>query len=713
MTARPLIESDQEGGPDRADRTAAELTRHAWLDRDLSWLEFNRRVLNEALDGRNPLLERVKFLAIFSSNLDEFFMKRMASIHPLPEDTSVAAEERRDVTARRRQTITSMLAEQAVCYTDVILPQLAAHGIHLVDWNDLTDAQRNEASSIFEQEISPVLTPLSLDSAHPFPYVSNLSTSWAFRLEDPVSGEEVLVRVKVPRELPQWVRLRAGVEPSERRYVGLDQVVAANADRLFPGMVILSASLFRVCRDAEVEPDEDDTVVSKRTVVEREIMQRRFEPVVRLEIQPNADRAMVAELMQRFALAADDVYEMSALLDYTTLFEIAGLEIEELRFPRWTPLPPVGLEAVHADIFSAMRAGDILVHHPYDSFNASVERFIREAADDPLTVSIKMTVYRVGDDTPFVQSLIRAAEAGKQVACVIELNARFDEERNLHWSRELEEVGAHVMFGVTGLKTHSKAALVVRKEDNGMRCYAHIATGNYHTRTARLYEDVGLLTADPAITGDVVTLFHFLTGRSRTPSFGRLLVAPLQMRSRFNELIEREIEHHKAGRPARILCKMNQLEDVDICLELSKASQAGVPIDLIVRGLCCLAPGVPGWTENIRVRSIVGRFLEHSRIFHFASGSADALEGEFLIGSADWMRRNLSKRVEAAVPIQNRRLRARLWEVLDVCLADRRNAWEMQADGTYVQLIPEAGDTVGSEGTQEALMRRAIAMHSL
>ena len=324
-----------------------------------------------------------------------------------------------------------------------------------------------------------------------------------------------------------------------------------------------------------------------------------------------------------------------------------------------------------------------------------------------------MTVYRVGDDTPFVQSLIRAAEAGKQVACVIELNARFDEERNLHWSRELEEVGAHVMFGVTGLKTHSKAALVVRKEDNGMRCYAHIATGNYHTRTARLYEDVGLLTTDPAITNDVVTLFHFLTGRSRTPSFGTLLVAPLQMRTRFNELIEREIENHNAGRPARIVCKMNQLEDVDVCLLLTKASQAGVPVDLIIRGLCCLAPGVPGWTENLRIRSIVGRFLEHSRIFHFAAGSADPLEGEFLIGSADWMHRNLSERVEAAVPIAGRRLRARLWEILDVCLADRRHAWEMQADGSYVQLSPEPGRTAGSEGTQETLMRRALARHRL
>jgi polyphosphate kinase len=704
---------DDRDPADAADHTTADLARHAWLDRDLSWLEFNRRVLSEALDERNPLLERVKFLAIFSSNLDEFFMKRMAVIRPMSEDTSLEADERRDVLVRRREMITSMLAEQAACYTDVILPQLAEHGIHLVDWNDLTEAQREEASSVFEEQISPVLTPLSLDAAHPFPYVSNLSTSWAFRLEDPVSGEEVLVRVKVPRELPKWLRVRAGVESPARVYVGLDQVIAANAERLFPGMAIESASLFRVCRDAEVEPDEHDNVVSKRVLVEREVLQRRFEPVVRLEVRPNADPAMVAELTQRFKLSTEDVYEMSALLDYTTLFEIARLNIETLRDLPWTPLTPVGLDAADGDIFSAIRAGDILLHHPYDSFNSSVERFIREAADDPLTVSIKMTVYRVGDDTPFVQSLIRAAEAGKQVACVIELNARFDEERNLHWSRELEDVGAHVMFGVTGLKTHSKAALVVRKEESGMRCYAHVATGNYHTRTARLYEDVGLLTVDPATTSDVVTLFHFLTGRSRTPSFRTLLVAPLQMRTKFSELIEREIENHGAGRPARIVCKMNQLEDVGICQLLSKASQAGVLVELIVRGLCCLAPGVPGWTENIRVRSIVGRFLEHSRIFHFAAGSADPLEGEFLIGSGDWMHRNLSERVEAAVPIGNRRLRARLWEILDVCLADRRNAWEMQSDGTYVQLLPEAGSDVGSEGTHETLMRRALARHSL
>ena len=701
-----------DGPSDVVDGETAELGRRAWIDRDLSWLAFNRRVLSEALDKRNPLLERVKFLAIFSSNLDEFFMKRMAIIRPLSEDTSLAAEERRDLLVRRREMITSMLVEQAACYSDVIRLQLAEHAIHLVAWADLTDAQRAEAATVFDTEISPVLTPLSLDDAHPFPYVSNLSTSWAFRLEDPVSGESLLVRVKVPRELPQWLRVRAGVDSSARVFVGLDQVIAANAEKLFPGMVVGSASLFRVCRDAEVELEDDDGA-SKRAMVERELLQRRFEPVVRLEIQPNADRGMVSELKQRFALSSEDVYEMSALLDYTTLFEIAGLGVESLRDPPWTPLPPIGLEAVEGDIFSAIRTGDILLHQPYDSFYAGVERFIREAADDPLTVSIKMTVYRVGDDTPFVQSLIRAAEAGKQVACVIELNARFDEERNLHWSRELEKVGAHVMFGVTGLKTHSKAALVVRKEDSGVRCYAHVATGNYHTRTARLYEDVGLLTANPDITGDVVTLFHFLTGRSRTPSFPTLLVAPLQMRARFNELIEREIKNHEAGLPARIVCKMNQLEDGEICLLLSRASQAGVPIDLIVRGLCCLAPGVAGLTENIRVRSIVGRFLEHSRIFHFAGGSDDPIDGEFLIGSADWMRRNLSERIEAVVPIRDRRLRARLWEILEVCLADRRNAWEMQADGTYIQLLPEPGNDAGAEGTHQTMMRLGMARHSL
>jgi polyphosphate kinase len=513
--------------------------------------------------------------------------------------------------------------------------------------------------------------------------------------------------------LPQWLRVRSGLGQTERVFVGLAPVIAANAEKLFPGMEIATASLFRVCRDAEVEL-EDEEGVSKRAMVEREVQQRRFEPVVRLEVEPDGDEQMTTELMEQFALTREDVYEMPALLDYTTLFEIAGLDIEPLRDPPWTPLPPTGLEVAETDIFTAIRAGDIMLHQPYDSFYAGVERFIREAADDPQTVSIKMTVYRVGDDTPFVQSLIRAAEAGKQVACVIELNARFDEARNLHWSRELEKVGAHVMFGVTGLKTHSKAALVVRKEEGGVRCYAHVATGNYHTRTARLYEDVGLLTANPVVTRDVVNLFHFLTGRSRTPSFPTLLIAPMHMRARFAELIEREIANHEIGLPARIVCKMNQLEDKEMCLLLAQASQAGVPIDLIVRGFCCLAPGVAGLTENIRIRSIIGRFLEHSRIFHFAAGSDDPLDGEFLIGSGDWMHRNLSERVEAAVPILERRLRARLWEILEVCLADRRNAWHLQPDGSYVQLMPDSDeDIIGSDGTHVTMMRLARARHGV
>ncbi len=692
--------------------SAGELTERAWIDRDLSWLEFNRRVLHEALDDRNPLLERVKFLAIFSSNLDEFFMKRMATIRSSPDDASLERQERQQSLQPKRHLITSMLAEQAACYTNVLRPQLAENGIRLVGWDDLSEEQRHEVSEVFDTEISPVLTPLSLDAAHPFPFVSNLSTSWAFRLEDPVTGETVAVRVKVPGELPQWLRARSGVDRSERVLVSLGEVIRANAGKLFPGMVIVSASLFRVCRDAEVELDSADGL-SKRALVEQEVQLRRFEPVVRLEVQPDADSRLVAELKERFHLTPDDIYEMPALLDYTTLFEIAGLPLDALREPPWTPLPPSGLEAGDGDIFSAIRAGDVLIHQPYDSFYAGVERFVREAAEDPQTVSIKMTVYRVGDDTPFVQSLIEAAESGKQVACVIELNARFDEARNLHWSRELEKVGAHVMFGVMGLKTHSKAALVVRKEEGGMRCYAHLATGNYHTRTARLYEDVGLLTANPTITGDVVNLFHFLTGRSRMPSFPTLLVAPMDMRSRFVELIEREIENHQNGRPARIVCKLNQLEDVELCRMLSRASKAGVPIDLIVRGLCSLAPGVPGLTENIRIRSIVGRFLEHSRIFHFAAGSDDPIEGEFLIGSADWMHRNLSERVEAVVPIIEPRLRTRLWEILEICLTDRRNAWEMQPDGSYVQLHPDYENGGSQEGTHATLMRLALARHGL
>jgi polyphosphate kinase len=443
-------------------------------------------------------------------------------------------------------------------------------------------------------------------------------------------------------------------------------------------------------------------------LVQQQVRLRRYEPVVRLEFAPGADPAVREMLRERFELSPADIYDMPEEVDYTTLFEFAALPIPEVRDPAWTPLRPPAFPRGRAGVFTAIQTADILVHHPYDSFDASVEHFISAAADDPQTVSIKMTAYRIGDDTPFVKSLIRAAEHGKQVACVIEIKARFDEERNLHWAAELERVGAHVTFGVSGLKTHAKLALVVRNEAGCLRSYVHIGTGNYHVKTARLYTDIGLLTCDPSLTREVVSLFHYLTGHAQVPVFSALLVAPTSMRSRFLDLISHEIENQRAGRPARIVAKMNQLEDPEIIGALCEASESGVPIDLIVRGFCCIRPGVPGRTENIRVRSIIGRFLEHSRIFHFANGQENPVKGEFFIGSGDWMHRNLSKRIEVMTPIFAEGLKNKLWEILDICLRDRRQAWILSKDGTYSQLQPdETSEGPEGVGTQQALMNLA------
>ncbi len=675
---------------------AAPLTT-VWLDRDLSWLEFNRRVLAEALDDRTPLLERVKFLAIFTSNLDEFFMKRMAVLR---EHQGVESQRLRDEIRRRLEV---MLDQQADCFLGRIVPELSRHGIHLRRWEDLTAAQQQEAAAYFDAQVSPAVTPLVIHPAQPFPFFSNGSLSVAFALHDDRQGEVVDARIKVPPELPQWIALSANTAAAERVFVRLHEVIRENAHKLYPGMRLTSPTLFRLTRDAEVELDED-TDQGLRELVREQIRQRRYEPAVRLEFSKTADPRIREMLRQRFGLAEQEVYDLPGELDYTSLFQIAGLEAPALRDAPWAPVQPAGLVG-DADVFDAIAAGDMLVHHPYESFDASVERFISAAADDPRTVSIKMTVYRVGNDTPFVRSLIRAAEAGKQVACVIELKARFDEERNLHWATELERAGAHVTVGSVTLKTHAKVALVVRREASGLRSYAHIGTGNYHVRTARLYTDVGLLTCDPAITADVVNLFHHLTGRSDPPTFNRLLVAPTTMRERFLPLIAREIEHRRAGRPARIVAKMNQLEDPEIIAALCEASRAQVPIDLIVRGFCCLRPGVPGFSESVRIRSVIGRFLEHSRIFHFAAGQDDPCDGEFYIGSADWMHRNLSARVEVVTPVAARSARERLWEILDTLLKDQRQAWEMDSDGSYAQRRPpETGDGPAVQGTHQTLM---------
>ena len=689
---------------------------NAWGDRDFAWLEFNRRVLHEAQDERTPLLERLKFLAIFSSNLDEFYMKRIGGlrgkVRTESEDDPFAPDAAsQDRLAAIRLLVQDMLEQQAECYRH-LRRRLAAHGIVLADWSSLDEAQRAEAGAYFDVNVSPALTPLGFDPAHPFPFISNLSTNWGFLLRAVGSDEIVPVRVKSPTVLQQWIPLAANVPAGERWFLGLEDLIRHNAPKLFPGMEIRSATLFRILRNAEVELEEDEGETLRDAILGA-LRERRFQPVVRIDFAPGAVPQIRRALVERFSLDEQDVYEAPELVDYTDLFQIAALDIPELRDPPWTPLAPTRIPDVDSHIVATIAAGDLLVHHPYESFDASVERFIDEAADDPQTVAIKMTVYRVGDDTPFVRSLIRAAEAGRQVACIVEVKARFDEARNLYWAQEMEKVGIHVVYGVLGLKTHTKIALVVRKEGGGLRSYAHIGTGNYHVRTARLYTDVGLFTCDPALTADVVNLFHYFTGRSLAPSFDKLLVAPMNMRDRFVDLVRREIEHARAGRPARIVAKMNQLEDLKICRALVAASQAGVPIDLVVRGFCCLQPGIPGWTENVRIRSVIGRFLEHSRIFHFANGSADPLDGDYLIGSADWMYRNLSRRVEAAVPIADRALKERLWEILDVNLRDRRQAWTMLPDGRYEQLQPEPGATgpegVGTHAAMMDIVRRRFA----
>ncbi|MDH5176925.1 MAG: polyphosphate kinase 1, partial [Gammaproteobacteria bacterium] len=605
---------------------------------------------------------------------------------------------------RLREALFPMLLRRAECFAD-LRGRLVRHGVRLASWEELTAAQRDEARDYFERHVSPALIPLTLDPSHPFPFMSNLSTSWGFVLREPDTADGILVRVKVPTTLPQWLPVRSGVEPGHRCFLSLQELVRVNAASLFPGVEIEATTLFRVSRNADIAIEEDNDN-SIRELVEEQVRQRRFQPVVRLEFATGPSAEIRDSLAARFELRDSDVYELPDMLDYSGLFEIASLPMPELRFPAWTPQPPAALDP-DTDMFSAIRAGDVLVHHPYESFDASVERFIRDAADDPNTTTIKMTVYRLGDDTPFVRSLIRAAENGKQVACLVELKARFDEERNLHWAEELQKAGDHVIYGVRGLKTHTKLALVVRKEGDGLRSYAHIGTGNYHVKTARLYTDFGLFTCDPVLTRDVVTLFHHLTGHSRAPRFEKLLVAPLNMRTRFIDLIGREAANAQAGRPARIVAKVNQLEDGPICEALCAASNAGVPIDLIVRGFCCLRPGIAGLTENVRVRSIVGRFLEHGRVFHFANGSEDPLEGDFLLGSADWMDRNLSRRIEAIAPVEARNLRERLWETLQVQLADLRNAWQMQSDGSYVQCSANSrAPKIAREGTHATLMKR-------
>jgi polyphosphate kinase len=703
----------QRPGPASAALPAAPPPAE-FLNRDLSWLEFHRRVLHEALDERTPLIERLKFLGICASNLDEFFMKRVGWVKRRIEEGALprAAEgpPAQELLAAFRQQLRPMIAQQAECFSNVLRPKLAEVGIYLLKWEDLTEAERAAAETFFKSSVFPVLTPLAVDPGHPFPFISNLSVSLGVTLRHPDREGELFARVKVPQVLPPWVRVDAG-ETGAHRFISLIELIRHNLEHLFPDMAIVDVMTFRITRNAEIERDEEDAD-DLLEMVEDEIRRRRFEHPVRLECPPNSSPRMLSLLLDELQLTEQDVYDLTDVIDSAWVRPIVEINLPalrslrqsataaeepKLRYEPWTPFVPPPLEDTEADIFTLIRAGDLLIHHPYDDFETSVERFIRSAAEDPKVLAIKMTVYRAGAESPLIRQLIRAAESGKQIVCLVELKARFEEERNIYWAQALEKAGVHVVYGVVGLKTHAKAALVVRQEPDGVRCYVHVGTGNYQAQTARTYTDLSLLTCKSDFAEDVVELFNYLTGRSLKREYRKLLVAPLSMRDRFLAMIEREAEHAKAGRPAQIIVKCNALEERSVCRALYRASQAGAKVDLIIRGFCCLRPGVPGLSENIRVISVIGRFLEHSRLFYFRNGNADPLLGDFYLGSADWMYRNLLARVEISAPIEDRPLRETAWTILQVLLHDRRQAWDMQPDGSYLQrqptLTPQSGTT--------------------
>ncbi len=671
-----------------------------FLNRELSTLDFNGRVLALAEQPDLPLLERVKFLAIFATNMDEFFQVRVAGlkdqlaagIGTAPDGLSVS-EQLRAI----RSAAVHLVERRRKVFLDQLVPGLAEHGIRLSAWSMLSEAEREWVAEVFAERIFPVLTPLAVDPGHPFPYISNLSLNLAVIVRDPAGGDRRFARVKIPPLLPGFLAL-----PDGERFLLLEQVIAAHLDALFPGMEIESHHPFRVTRNADLtleEEEADDLLVA----VEMELRRRRFGRAVRLEVDPSMTDEVRTLLARELDLSPEDVYECAGPLDLTALWQVYNLDCPELKEEPFTPVKPArlgGADGEPVDIFAAIRAGDILVQHPYDSFSESVEEFVEQASRDPDVLAIKQTLYRTSGDSAIVRSLIRAAERGKQVAALVELKARGDEAANIGFARALERAGVHVVYGLVGLKTHSKIALVVRQEGSGITRYCHIGTGNYNASTARLYEDVGLLTCAPEIGADLTDLFNYLTGYSRRVDYRRLLVAPTALRPRMMELIAREAE---AGPAGRIVWKLNNLVDPAIIDALYEASSAGVRIELIVRAICCLRPGVAGLSDNIRVHSIVGRWLEHSRIYYFGGGSgwpseggdgSDSVladDGEYWIGSADMMDRNLDRRVEALVPITSTELRGRLRDILLTELADDARAWSLSPEGTWHKVANRNG----------------------
>jgi len=689
-----------------------------YFNRELSWLQFNERVLEEALAESMPLLERVKFLSIFSSNLDEFFMIRVSGLRRqlkagalhAPPDGMSPAEQLTEI----RDRLDPVLSKAGQCWKNELRPELSAAGIQVLDYDELKGKQRKLLRRLFKREIFPVLTPLAFDPGHPFPHISNLSINLAVAISDPGHGEK-FARVKVPHMFPRFVRIpseekadalqRLGLEGTTfSNFVWLEEVVAANLDLLFPGLEVVSAHPFRVTRDADVEIEEDEAS-DLITAVEVVVGQRHFGSVVRLEIDSQMPDRVRDILIRNVDLAPYQVYSVDGPLGQSDLLELTKMDRPELKDPPFKPEVSKALARREGSIFSVLRRRNILLYHPYDSFQPVVE-FVREAAEDPNVLAIKQTLYRVGPNSPIVQALREARENGKQVSVLVELKARFDEENNIVWARALEKAGVHVVYGLVGLKTHAKMCLVVRREPDGLRRYVHLGTGNYNPVTARIYSDIGYLTCDEEIVADVTFLFNALTGYSRTDEYQKLVVAPGAMRQQILDRIRHEIECHKRAGNGRIIFKMNSLVDKACIRALYEASMAGVEVDLQVRGICCLRPGVEGVSDNIRVTSIVGRFLEHARIYYFRNGGDE----EILLGSADLMPRNLDGRVETLFPVQDEALRAALRdEILTVHLGDNLQLHRLRQDGSFERLAPVDGET--PLNSQERLLERPGAWH--
>jgi polyphosphate kinase len=682
--------------PDDDALAAVTAYDERFLDRELSWLSYSRRVLGQAEDPTLPLLERVRFAAIFSSNLDEFFMVRVAGLkRRIAADVAVRAASGlmpREVLERIWAETRDQMERHARLFREELVPALDAEGIELVRWADLDREEQKACKRLFKERVFPVLTPLAVDPAHPFPYISGLSLNLAVLVRNPKTGKEHFARVKVPPIFSRFVPL------GNQRFVPLEDVIGEHLKRLFPGMEVLEVHTFRVTRNEDLEVEEDDAE-NLLKALEKELLRRRFGPPVRLEVEESIAPQVLELLVEELGVSEDEVFRVEGLLDLVGLHSIADLPREDLKYPAFVPTTHRQLAEVESakpvDVFKATRRYDVLLHHPYDSFATSVQRFVEQAAADPQVLAIKQTLYRTSGDSPIIDALIDAAEAGKQVLVIVEIKARFDEEANIRWARKLEQAGCHVVYGLVGLKTHCKLAMVVRDEPEGIRRYTHIGTGNYNSKTARLYEDLGLITTNEVIGEDVAHLFNNLSGYSRNPTYDRLLVAPDSVRTGLVERIHREIDHHRNGRPAGIRLKANSVVDEATIDSLYLASQEGVPIEMLVRGICAIRPGVPGLSENIQVRSVVGRFLEHSRIFWFENGGSPSV----WIGSADLMHRNLDRRVEVLVQVPSEDNVAQVGRLLDLAFAPTTFAWELGPEGEWT---PNSG----TDHLQEVLIEQ-------